>query len=130
MIKVVRKGWAMAGATDAQNGLQGGPPGSALLAMRTHHIVQRFVCLAVLRQVCLSLPCLRDAHYLHQGLGTRKIHVDCRHKCIPHWSQASAISVGCTFTAARQFCTTKTHNKQKHSGSRNDAEGHPLGCKP
>ncbi len=52
MTKVVKKGWAVVGLPDTANGWQGtGAPGSALLAMRSHHIVQRFVCLASLRQV-------------------------------------------------------------------------------
>lgn len=51
MTMVVKKGWAVAGLPDLANGLQAGAPGSALLAMRSHHIVQRFVCLASLRQV-------------------------------------------------------------------------------
>lgn len=61
MTKVVRKGWAVAGLPDVANGWQAGAPGSALLAMRAHHIVQRFVCLASLRQVSLSFSICQHA---------------------------------------------------------------------
>ncbi|BDA41766.1 probable protein CLEC16A homolog at N-terminal half [Coccomyxa sp. Obi] len=54
MSKVVKKGWAVVGLPDMANGWQAGAPGSALLAMRSHHIVQRFVCLASLRQGLLE----------------------------------------------------------------------------
>ena len=53
MAKMLRRGWAVG---DAPNGWPvaegggGGASGSALLAMRTHHAVQRYVCLACLRQ--------------------------------------------------------------------------------
>ena len=44
----------------AAEGSGGGGGGSALLAMRTHHAVQRYVCLACLRQA-------RARHSSHRG---------------------------------------------------------------
>ena len=41
----------MATLPDLMNGWQAGAPTSAMLAMRTHHAVQRFACLACLQQV-------------------------------------------------------------------------------
>lgn len=56
MAKVVKKGWAVVGAPDLANMWLGGTPGSALMAMRTHHIVQRFTCLTALLQVLVVCP--------------------------------------------------------------------------
>ena len=41
----------MATMPDLMNGWQAGAPTSAMLAMRTHHAVQRFACLACMQQV-------------------------------------------------------------------------------
>ena len=49
--KIAQKGWAMATLPDLMNGWQAGAPPSAMLAMRTHHAVLRFACLACLHQV-------------------------------------------------------------------------------
>ncbi len=48
---------------DLMNGWQAGAPTSAMLAMRTHHAVQRFACLACLQQVaaCFSNASARKA---------------------------------------------------------------------
>ena len=44
----------MATLPDLMNVWQAGAPPSAMLAMRTHHAVQRFACLACLQQVILQ----------------------------------------------------------------------------
>lgn len=49
--RIAQRGWAMATLPDLTNGWQAGAPTSAMLAMRTHHAVQRFACLACLQQV-------------------------------------------------------------------------------
>ena len=41
----------MATMPDLTNGWQAGAPTSAMLAMRTHHAVQRFACLACMQEV-------------------------------------------------------------------------------
>lgn len=47
----------MATLPDLMNGWQAGAPPSAMLAMRTHHAVMRFACLACLHQVLNRVRC-------------------------------------------------------------------------
>ena len=72
----------MATLPDLMNGWQAGAPPSAMLAMRTHHAVQRFACLACLQQVVLHSS---GAHELSA----------CRVLCTFHLLKASVTKEFC-----------------------------------